>query len=182
MSAFSGPTERVESPENSHYISQMNNPGGDNSYRNPGVKSVTIAQSGDQSESPIRGGRHSTISTSPYKRSSIAGGLEPRRISFLNQGSNPFIQDNSDGSKTNVHKNYDDFFSKNALIVEETERYRTQEDEVKVPSASDISNEDDFNQVVERVELMSFKKQTIIFNKLAKIMSEKNVKTDVPSI
>jgi len=178
LSAFSA-TDRNESPDSSNYISQMNT-----GERNE-VKSVTIAQSGEQSESPNRNGRHSTLSASPYQRPSIAGGLEPRRISFLNHGSNPFIADNSEGSKepsggskTNVHKNYDDFFTRNALIEEETDRYRTQEDEVKIPSGSDLSNEDDFNEVVEKVEGMSFKKQTIIFEKLAQIMSSKQIKTD----
>ena len=185
MSAFSSQIDRTESPEkspdNSHLISQMNLLP-DISRKD--IKSVTVAHS--EENSPNKGGRHSTYSASPiqHKRSSIGGGIELKRISFLNHGSNPFVGEGSDGSKTNVHKNYEDFFTRNALIEEESaERFKTQEDEVKVPSLnSDISNEEDFNQVLQRVESMSLKKQTIIFDKLAKIMSAKRVKTDVPSV
>ncbi len=172
-----------KSPDNSHLISQINLLP-DISRKD--IKAVTVTHS--EENSPVKGGRHSTYSASPsqYKRSSIGGGLDLKRISFLAPGSNPFVGENTDGSgsKTNVHKNYEDFFTRNALIEEESaERFKTQEDEVKVPSSNSVlSNEEDFNHVLQKVESMSLKKQVIIFDKLAKIMSEKRIKTDVPSI
>ena len=91
---------------------------------------------------------------------------EPRRISFLGLETNPFRnQEQPDGSKSNVQRNYDDFFSKQEIILEETPRDVTSRKlDKSVDSA--MSDAENFNQLVETIEGLSKKKQNYILKRM----------------
>ena len=129
----------------------------------------------NRGDSSPGGHRSSTFSgSSPSRR------MQPR-ISFFAQESNPFVEEISNGEKTNIHKNYEDFFAKNIEIAEEAEQTGQTErgergegiDEVKESRNSQISSMGDFDEVLQRVQGLSAKKQVLMMEKLSQLVKAK---------
>jgi len=125
--------------------------------------------------SPGHQGRSSIYTGSPERR-------QQPRISFFAQGSNPFVEeDTPDGAKTNIHKNYQDFFAKNTLIAEENEHIGATEqgegdggeegqDQEQNSRHSRLSSTGEFDSLLERMQGLSVKKQTLMMEKLSEMI------------
>jgi len=90
------------------------------------------------------------------------------RVSLLRGEDTPFFADaNAGGSQ--MHRNYDNLFSKNLLFSEETPRQSFSKVSVESDGASELSEKERFNELLEEIEHLSSKKQSIILEKLLKL-------------
>jgi len=124
--------------------------------------------------SPARKSHYSSSSFSPSKHKNL-NFVEPRRISFLNPGSHPFAENSNDGSKTStIHRNYDDFFSANAPVAEESGRNATEENDQNNEQAdqesvsSQSSSNLDFDELLKKIDELTPAQHEIIIQRLLK--------------
>jgi len=91
-----------------------------------------------------------------------------RRISFMSSDSNPFVNESPDGGRTNLHKNYEDLFSKNA-ITEESPRKGTEQAEQEFRSPLKLLDSERFDYLIGEIDKLSKDNQDIVLQKLLKM-------------
>ena len=86
----------------------------------------------------------------------------------MSSDSNPFVNESPDGGRTNLHKNYEDLFSKNA-ITEESPRKGTEQAEQEFRSPLKLLDSERFDYLIGEIDKLSKDNQDIVLQKLLKM-------------
>jgi len=145
------------------------------SMHHPKIK--VHSEKASDSSPASRKGHLSSSSFSPARHKGLSF-IEPRRISFLNPGSHPFVNNEKDGAKTStIHRNYDDFFTANAVVAEEMgtnpthpteENDRNNEQADQESQSSQSSTNLDFDDLLKRIDGLTSDQHDIIIERLLK--------------
>jgi len=140
----------------------------------PGYSQPKIRVHSEKGSEASPSHKYSSSSFSPAKHKNLRF-VEPRRISFYSPGSHPFVENFNDGSKTStIHINYDDFFSANATVAEESGRNATEENDQNNEQAdqesvsSQSSSNLDFDELLKKIDELTSEQHEIIIQRLLK--------------